>query len=318
MIKLKPACKDYIWGGNRLIKEFGKETDKPLIAETWELSCHPDGMSMVDSGEHKGKPFIEYIEINGRQILGENCLQFSDFPILIKLIDAKSDLSIQVHPNDEYSLKNENSFGKTEMWYVIDREPGARLYYGFKESITKDQFARAITEGNLTQCLNAVEVNPGDVFFIEAGTIHAIGAGILIAEIQQNSNITYRVFDYNRKGPDGKLRELHIDKAAEVTSLNAISSGYDFSPHIASCKYFTVDKITAGDNNGDAFINCVDQSSFHHLLITQGEAVVYCKDESIEVKKGDSVFLPANSGSYECKGNFTALLTYIPAQVNPA
>ena len=192
VLKLKPSCKDYLWGGHRLVEEYGKEYDGEILAETWELSCHPDGPSTIVNGAYAGKTLEEYIEAEGKEVLGTNCRRFRDFPILTKFIDAKQDLSIQVHPDNRYALKNEGQYGKTEMWYVVDAGKEAFLYYGFKKEVSKEEFARRIQEDTLLEVLNAVPVQKGDVLFIESGTIHAIGKDILIAEIQQNSNVTYR------------------------------------------------------------------------------------------------------------------------------
>ena len=218
ILKLKPACKDYLWGGHRLVDEYNVDYDGEILAEAWELSCHPDGPSMIMNGPYEGKSLREYLDIVGMEALGTHCRRFREFPILTKFIDARDNLSIQVHPNNGFALQNEGQYGKTEMWYVLDAEEGAFLYYGFKREITREEFARRIEENTLLEVLNAVPVKKGDVLFIESGTLHAIGKGILIAEIQQNSNVTYRVYDYGRVGKDGKKRDLHIEKALAVTS----------------------------------------------------------------------------------------------------
>ena len=215
-IKLKAPCKDYIWGGTRLRDEYQKGEGMEKIAESWELSCHKDGQSIVASGDFFGYTLSSFIEKNGKQILGTNCEKFDDFPILIKLIDAKDNLSVQVHPDNEYALRVEKEYGKTEMWYIVDCDPDAELIYGFKEVVTEEVFKKSIETNTLLEITNSVPVKKGDVFFIEAGTLHAIGKGILIAEIQQNSNTTYRVYDYGRLGTDGKPRELHIEKALKL------------------------------------------------------------------------------------------------------
>lgn len=204
VLKLKPACKDYIWGGDNLIKYYNKEYQGKVLAETWELSCHPDGPSEIVNGEYKGKTLSQYIKENSSEVLGKNCRRFQEFPILIKFIDARDNLSIQVHPDNGYALKNEGQYGKTEMWYVADCKEGAFLYYGFAKEIDKEEFRLRIENNTLLEVLNKIPVQKGDVLFIEAGTIHAIGKDIVIAEIQQNSNITYRVYDYGRVGKDGK------------------------------------------------------------------------------------------------------------------
>ena len=214
---LKAPCKDYLWGGNRL-REFGKESDADKIAESWELSCHPDGESVIASGDYAGMTLPAFLAAHP-EAAGESCRDFERFPVLIKLIDAHDNLSVQVHPDDAYALAHEGEYGKTEMWYIVDAEPGAELLYGFARDVTKEEFRRAIEENTLLDLVRHVPVRPGDVFFIPAGTLHAIGKGILIAEIQQNSNTTYRVYDYGRVGKDGKPRELHIAKALDVTRL---------------------------------------------------------------------------------------------------
>lgn len=175
VLKLKPACKDYLWGGHRLAEEYGIEYDGEILAESWELSCHPDGPSVIVNGPFAGLTLEEYIEKEGKQVLGNHCRRFRDFPILIKFIDAKQNLSIQVHPDNKYALKNEGQYGKTEMWYIMDAGEGAFLYYGFKKEISKEEFAKRIEEETLLEVLNAVPVHKGDVLFIESGTIHAAG-----------------------------------------------------------------------------------------------------------------------------------------------
>ena len=216
-LRLNSPLKDYIWGGTRLKTEFGKSTSLERVAESWELSCHKDGPSLIENGDFAGKTLPEYIKIQGKSVLGTNCEKFDYFPILIKLIDAQDNLSVQVHPDNNYALRVEGEYGKTEMWYIVDCAEGASLIYGFDHEISAEEFARRIQDNTLLNVCNIVPVKKGDVFFIEAGTIHAIGKGILIAEIQQNSNTTYRVYDYGRVGADGNPRQLHIEKAKEVT-----------------------------------------------------------------------------------------------------
>ena len=229
IFRLAPAFKDYLWGGTRLRDEYGKNCDFDKVAESWELSCHKDGPSVVADGEDKGLTLREYIEKHGKAVLGTDCEAFEDFPILIKLIDAKDNLSVQVHPDNDYAQRVEGEYGKTEMWYIVDCDEGAELLYGFKHEISKEEFAERIANNTLLDVTNNVPVHKGDVFFIKAGTLHAIGKGILIAEIQQNSNTTYRIYDYGRVGKDGKPRELHVEKAKDVTKL-APAEQYPDSP----------------------------------------------------------------------------------------
>ena len=307
VLKLKPACKDYIWGGNKLKKYFNKEFEGDILAETWELSCHKDGASIIDSGKNRGMTLNSYIKSKGRDVLGSNCEVFEEFPILVKLIDAKENLSIQVHPDNNYALENEGQFGKTEMWYIIDCDEDAYLYYGFSKKIDKQEFEKRIKENTLLDVLNKVYVKKGDVLFIEAGTIHAIGKGIVIAEVQQNSNVTYRVYDYGRVGVDGKKRDLHIEKALDVTNKNPFVKEKSFCPHIAVCDYFTVDKVYLDGVHTKKINGYVGEDSFLNILVIEGEGRIWSQNDIVNFKKGDSLFIPAKSGEYEITGNFEAL-----------
>ncbi len=317
ILKLKPSCKDYIWGGNRLKEEYGIPYDKEVLAEAWELSCHPDGPSCIVNGEYAGKTLQEYIEDKGKEVLGTHCRRFRDFPILIKFIDARDNLSIQVHPDNRYALKNEGQYGKTEMWYVMDAGKDAFLYYGFKKEISKEEFARRIEEDTLLEVLNAVPVRKGDVLFIESGTIHAIGKDILIAEIQQNSNVTYRVYDYGRVGKDGKKRDLHIEKALAVTRRVPIVKDKSSYPHVADCDYFTVDKLNLDGKIMSKMEGNVSEDSFVSILILDGEGRISDKEETLEFRKGDSFFLSAGSGDYTIEGFCDALVTTIREKAAP-
>ena len=315
VIRLEPAFKDYIWGGTRLRDDFGKKCSFDKVAESWELSCHKDGPSVVAEGRDKGLTLRQYIDKYGRGVLGTNCERFGDFPVLIKLIDAKDNLSVQVHPDNEYALRVEGEYGKTEMWYVVDCDEGAELLYGFKHEISKDEFARRIADNTLLEVTNSVPVHKGDVFFIEAGTLHAIGKGILIAEIQQNSNTTYRIYDYGRVGKDGKPRELHVEKAKDVTRL-APARQYPETPvekHegytsklMAECEYFSayiLDISTGAELEADS-------SSFNSLLFLEGEGTV-TGDDIVRFRKGDSIFITAGTGKYTVNGKCKAVLTKI-------
>lgn len=316
-IKLKPAFKDYLWGGTRLRDDFGKDCDFDKIAESWELSCHKDGNSVVADGEFAGLTLAQYIEKEGKSVLGTNCEKFENFPILIKLIDAKDNLSVQVHPNNEYAQRVEGEYGKTEMWYVVDCDEGASLLYGFKHNITKEEFRERIENNTLLEVTNSVPVKKGDVFFIEAGTLHAIGKGILIAEIQQNSNTTYRIYDYGRVGADGKPRQLHIDKAVDVTNLcpakpypqsEPVDMGGWTKKRLAKCDYFTVDVINVDTS---AALEA-DKSSFVNILVLDGGCVLSSEgNDAVELKKGDSVFIPAGLGKFELTGKCSAVMTHI-------
>ncbi len=311
IMKLKPACKDYLWGGHRLAEGYGIDYPGDVLAESWELSCHPDGPSVIASGEYEGKTLQEFIEAEGKKVLGSNCNRFEEFPILIKFIDAQQNLSIQVHPNNEYALEHEGQYGKTEMWYVMDAVPGAFLYYGFRKEISREEFEQRIREDTLLEVLNAVKVQKGDVLFIESGTIHAIGAGLLIAEIQQNSNVTYRVYDYGRVGKDGKKRDLHIEKALAVTNRVPIERNKSCYPHIADCDYFTVDKLNLNGSFMEKMVGIVTGASFASILILDGEGTITCGRDALAFRKGDSFFVPAGSGVYTVEGICDALVTTI-------
>ncbi|MDE7362618.1 MAG: class I mannose-6-phosphate isomerase [Oscillospiraceae bacterium] len=319
VLKLIAPCKDYLWGGNRLREEYGKKMDSDKIAESWELSCHKDGQSVIDGGEFGGKTLSEYIDAKGKSVLGTNCERFEYFPILIKLIDAKDNLSVQVHPSNEYALRVEGEYGKTEMWYIVDCNEGAELLYGFKHEISEEEFAERIRNNTLLEVTNNVPVHKGDVFFIESGTLHAIGKGILIAEIQQNSNTTYRIYDYGRVGADGKPRQLHIDKAVEVT--DRIPPKYPTTAQgapekveggvmtlLRCCEYFDVHKLELdGTANLDA-----DERSFNSLLVLDGTAEIDAENgEKVTVKKGDSVFVTAGTGKYTISGKGEVIITDI-------
>lgn len=304
MLKLKPACKDYLWGGDKLRTDFGIESDLHPLAEAWVLSCHPDGPSTIVGGPYDGQTLPDYLARAGRGVLGTHCDKFEDFPILTKFIDAKGNLSIQVHPSNEYALEHEHQYGKTEMWYILDCEPGAFLYYGFDHEISREEFERRIQDNTLTEVLNAAPVHKGDVFFIPAGTLHAICQGIVIAEIQQNSNVTYRVYDYGRVGADGKPRALHIPQALAVTQRKPPET-QDFGGHLGRCDYFTVDVYDSD------FAGTAGPESFVSLLVVDGAGTVRCGGETLAVKKGDSIFIPAGSGDFAVTGTLQTLCTQV-------
>ncbi len=311
ILKLKPSTKNYIWGGKKLAEEYGKEMTGNTLAETWELSCHPDGSCYIVGGEYDGFTLQQFIDKKGRRVLGTNCQKFPYFPILIKFIDAQDNLSIQVHPDNEYALKNEGQFGKTEMWYVVDAGESAFLYYGFQREISKEEFEKRIQQNTLLEVLHTVTVQKGDVLFIEAGTIHAIGKDILIAEIQQNSNVTYRVYDYGRTEKDGKKRDLHIEKALEVTNRIPIQKNSNHYPHIADCDYFTVDKLLLDGTIMEKIEGFVTNDSFVSILVLDGEGVITNRGQVADFKKGDSLFFTAGSGSFTVEGVCDALVTRI-------
>ena len=308
-VKLTPAFKDYLWGGERLKTEFNKNTNMTPLAESWELSAHKDGQSIVTTGDYAGLTLTDYLSAVGKEALGTACEKYDYFPLLIKLIDAKGDLSVQVHPSDEYALEHEGEYGKTEMWYILDCEEGAALYYGFKEDTAREDYESAIKEGRLTDILNRVPVKRGDVFFIPAGTVHAIGAGILICEIQQNSNTTYRVYDYNRRDKNGNLRPLHVEKALAVSDLRkspalpAIPDGTDVL--LAECGYFEVRRLRfAGEGTVPATVE-----SFTALTVTEGEGTLSDGESVLSFRKGDTLFVPAQETSFAVTGACEMILS---------
>lgn len=297
---LKAPLKDYIWGGRKLKDDYGFKSDLGRIAEAWVLSCHEDGRCTIENGELIGMTLNEAIKNWGSAALGNKSKEDS-LPILVKLIDAKDKLSVQVHPNDDYARKNENDNGKTELWYVIDCCEGAKLVYGLNRIVTREEFKRLIIDDSLDNVLNYVDVHKGDAFFIKAGTVHAIGAGILIAEIQENSNVTYRVSDYGRLGADGKPRPLHINKAIEVSSL--VPSDHPFGNigevteydnarfrQLISCEYFTCGIVSMC--KGVAY-NVLTNESFVSIVVLNGSAILSYEQSSFSISKGSSVFIPA-------------------------
>lgn len=317
-IKMNPVFKDYLWGGRKLVDQWGKKSGYDITAESWELSAHKNGESTAADGVLKDAALSEIIEKLGKGSLGSNASKSDRFPILIKLIDSEKRLSIQVHPDDEYSLKNEGDYGKTEMWYIAQADEGASILCGFKENITQAEYEEYIKNDTITDYLNRIPVKKGDVFFISPGTVHAICEGTVIAEIQQNSDVTYRVYDYNRKGPDGRTRPLHVEKAIDVSRLtkdlyDGKSSGgkENFDGYsktlLSSCKYFTVVKYECKKN----CLLSADDKSFHALVFTEGEGLISHKNISYPFAKGDTYFIPADSGEYVVSGDTEFLLTTV-------
>ena len=317
MFKLTPSVADYIWGGTRLIDEYGIKTDKNPAAEAWVLSCHEAGPSTVENGEFKGKTLSEVYEAH-KEICGTNGSKFEFFPILIKLIDAKNNLSIQVHPDNDYAMRVEGEYGKTEAWYILDCDEDAELILGFNRDVSVEEFKQAAQSEKMLDIVNRIKVKKGDLFFIEAGTMHAICKGIMLAEVQQNSNTTYRIYDYGRLGADGKPRPLHVDKAADVTHLcppeipdAALRKTESFPDGIRTtlkeCDLFKMYNIKA---DGKVTLNA-DESSFVSLLCLDGKAEISCGNTTLNVKKGESLFIPANSGDFTISGKADFLETRI-------
>lgn len=303
---LRPSGKDYLWGGRRLNDEFEKGIAMSPLAETWECSTHPDGPSYVVGGEFDGMELSEVVR-NHPEYLGERHKGKNELPILIKFIDTKKDLSIQVHPTDEYAKEHENGqLGKTEMWYVLDAAKDAKLVYGLKRDSSEAELRQAISNGTILNYLQQIPVRKNDLFFIEAGTIHAIGAGALVAEIQENSNLTYRMYDYDRIDRDGKKRELHIDKALQAADLKSSAEPRQplrvlkyrqgaASELLTRCKYFEVYRMLVNTERRQKVYYRADEVAFRVLLCVNGCGTISCKDGSITFYKGDCIFVPADS-----------------------
>lgn len=305
---LKPAGKDYLWGGNRLQTEFNKELPLEPLAETWECSTHPAGPSIIASGIYEGMSLTQLLAEHP-EFLGTHPGAEGELPILIKFIDAKKDLSVQVHPTDEYAREHENGqLGKTEMWYVMDAAPDAHLIYGFYHDIEKPQLKESLENGTVEKYLQKIKIQKDDVFLIEAGTVHAIGAGALIAEIQENSNLTYRLYDYNRLDKNGKPRELHIKKALEVANLKGSAEPRQplrllkykkgaAEEFLCRCKYFQVERYLLNTESSRKLIEFqTDKNSFQVFLCLDGCGVIFMEDgDSLNFFKGDCFFVPADS-----------------------
>lgn len=313
---LAPACKDYLWGGDKLKTDYGKVSDLDPLAETWECSTHPDGPSTVASGEYTGLTLSEVLTAHP-EYLGTHPAFFApNLPILIKLIDAKKDLSVQVHPDDAYAAAHENgSLGKTEMWYVLNAAPGAKLVYGFNRDTDREMIRNSISNGTLEKYLQKVQVQKDDLFFVEAGTVHALGAGTLVAEIQENSNLTYRLYDYNRRDKRGNLRELHVEKALNVLHYESSEAPRQpmrvlrYRPGYATellcrCKYFQAERMLINTENTRNMAEItVGANSFQVLLCVDGCGMLLESDSSaIPIFKGSCIFLPAECAPVKLHG----------------
>lgn len=307
---LKPAAKDYLWGGSRLNDDFGKNIDCSPLAETWECSTHPDGLSVIATGANAGKTLREVLQLHP-EYLGTHPLQTmhgkAELPVLIKLIDAKQNLSVQVHPDDEYALRYENSLGKTEMWYVLSARKDAELVYGFNQDMNGNRVRQALAEGDIENYLNHVPVHKDDLFYMEAGTVHGVGKGVMVVEIQESSNLTYRLYDYNRVDKNGKQRELHIEKAMQVMNFHSSATPRQpmrvlkyqngcASELLMRCKYFQVERLLL---NTEVYRQMTgyntEGNSFHALLCTDGCGTLFGEGFMLNFFKGDCIFVPADS-----------------------
>lgn len=318
LLKLEPAYKDYLWGGKKLIQDYNKQTSLNRVAETWELSNHKDGSCKIINGKYNGVLFRDYLAKKGKTVWGKNCINNKNFPLMVKFIDAKQTLSIQVHPDDTYAYKHEGENGKNEFWYVLEAEPDAYLYYGVNKQLTKQQFKEYILNGTICDYLKKVPVKKGDCFFIKAGIIHAIGAGILIAEIQQCSNSTYRVYDFGRLDDQGKARELHIDKAIDVASLIPskidehkvydVENRKEFNKSVlTSNDYFTCEKYDVIES----FVSEVSYDTFEIINVIDGCGKISFLSGEENLRKGDTIFIPAQNGTYQVSGSISFLRTFV-------
>lgn len=313
MVKLKPVFKDSLWGGTKLRDIYHKNCDYDIVSESWELSAHPDGQSIVSSGRHKGLKFGEYLKCVGREALGWKCDPLQEFPLLIKFIDAKESLSVQVHPDDDYALAIEHQYGKSEMWYVIDAEPGAGLYVGFNRDVSREEVKRRVEDNSIMEVLNFYPTKPGDVFFIPAGTVHAIGAGNLICEIQQSSTCTYRLYDYDRKDKFGNARELHLDKALDVLNFGQyvptdIQTAEESTGRVLTrCKYF--ESILYEIDDAEKIPLQADR--FSAVVCLTGSGKLSIEGMSVDVVAGDSVFIPATGKMLMATGKLSIVQNYI-------
>ena len=314
-IFFEPIYKDYIWGGNRLKNDLQKNTPFEKTAESWEISSNKNGETIIQNGEYQGKTIATIWEDKEtrKKLFGTKTENLEKFPLLVKFIDAETNLSVQVHPDDIYAKERENSFGKTEMWYIIDCKPEAQIIYGLKKGISKKELPNILTSKKIVEYLNFVNVEPGDCIYIPSGTIHAILGDTLICEIQQNSDLTYRVYDWERVGKDGKPRELHTQKAIDVTQVEqelkiektkAMKTG---KKEIINSPYFKIDKLKIENN----FTEESNLETFFILNVVKGNGGIKVQEREYSLKLGDSFIIPSNLGKYELKGNLEILKTYL-------
>lgn len=302
MLKLQPVINDYLWGGRKLAELFGREGGE-RIAESWEVSVHPDGESRCEKGT-----LSQYLKANPHAVDRTG----SDFPVLIKYIDAKQNLSVQVHPNDEYARRVENDNGKTETWYIVQADEDAGIYCGFRRDTTKEEFLQKVANGTVEELLNFIPVKAGDCYLIEAGTVHAIGAGCVICEVQQSSNVTYRVYDYNRRDANGNLRQLHIEKAVDVIDFHAYENRtnggmYEVKPYgsvrlLTECRYFKCRELLLNGKFAEKNV-----ASFTAVNVLEGSGII----NGQRFAKGDSFFIPCGE-ALEMSGTGKMILTMKP------
>ena len=314
-LTFNPILKDRIWGGTKIKELLNKEISSPTTGESWEIATVSGDVSIVKKGALQGKSLNELLQSYPQEILGTKVYaQYGNqFPLLFKFLDAHQDLSIQLHPNDELAKKRHNSFGKAEMWYVMQADTEAEIIVGFKQKSSPEEYLQHLESKTLTSILQKIKVKQGDVFFLETGTIHAIGSGIVIAEIQQTSDITYRVYDWDRVDANGKARELHIDLALEAINYNKVQAQKEYSKNtntaneIVTCPYFTTNYIPLDGNM--KFLG--DKTTFKVIMCTDGEFDLGYDTHKETFKKGDTVLLPAILNEYNLTGKASLLEIYI-------
>lgn len=307
---LEPVYKDYIWGGTKLKEYFGKETTTDITAESWEISTNADGISKIKNQDITLKELFDNKDTRV-EIFGTKTKDMEKFPLLIKFIDANNNLSVQVHPDDEYAKENEADTGKTEMWYIIDCLSNSQIICGMKEKVQQEDVEDIIRNNKIKENLNYVDIKKGDSIYIPSGTIHAILGGALICEIQQNSNLTYRVYDWDRVGNDGKPRTLHIDKAIDVINVNANPKveheKQDECYRVCDSEFFKVDKINVKQEYKDR----TNKESFYAINVVEGMGTIEYKNNTYNLKRGDSIIIPATLGEYTIKGKMELLKSYV-------
>ncbi|WP_395053813.1 type I phosphomannose isomerase catalytic subunit [Flavobacterium sp.] len=314
-LQFEPILKDRIWGGTKLKSYLNKPIQSNVTGESWEISTVENDVSIISNGIFKGKSFVELINLYPEEILGTKVYKNfgKQFPLLFKYLDAREDLSIQLHPNDDLAKKRHNSFGKTEMWYVMQADENARLIVGFKEKSNKEEYIKSIEDKKLLSILDTKKVSKGDVFFLETGTIHAIGAGIVIAEIQQTSDITYRIYDFDRVDANGNKRELHNDLALEAINYNVVNAEKkykkidNFVNEVVDCEYFTTNYIPLTD----VLKFELNKESFKVLMCVEGNFELKLNETIYKYNVGDTILIPAFIDTFELSGKASLLEIYI-------